>query len=192
MDMRNLDRIAGMLTLIFAAVVGASSADGVSLQTDAHLERMTARHVRVVVYDLVDQTDEHVELVHSREWLIGRIEMQTNITASVWAVEDQMSGSGVAFVRCAPLPHARVDPTAADFGSPKTAFRAGGSRSMTRVIRSCAFHTKAVPSDGRRRCRTGSVRYVPMCRDGTDCCSATPGETGTVTPASTRAFFWMR
>lgn len=105
-----------MLILIFAAVVGASSADGVSLQTDAHLERMTARHVRVVAYDLVDQTDEHVELVHSREWLIGRIERQTNITASVWAVEDQMSGRGVAFVRCAPLPHARVDPTAADFG----------------------------------------------------------------------------
>ena len=73
-------------------------------------------HVKVVAYDLVDQTDDHAELVFVREWLVGHTESRTNITASVWAFEDVLSGCGTVFVRCAPLPHSRVDPSAADFG----------------------------------------------------------------------------
>ena len=73
-------------------------------------------HARIVAYDLVDQTDGHDELVHVREWLLGSNEHQSNLTTSIWAVEDMLSGNGTVFVRCAPLPHARVDPSAADFG----------------------------------------------------------------------------
>lgn len=102
--------------LALAAAAGALLADDFSIKIDECVEPLAAKHVRVVAYDLVDQTDEHCELVHSREWLAGHSERQTNITAAVWAVEDQMSGKGVAFVRCAPLPHARVNPSAADFG----------------------------------------------------------------------------
>ena len=82
----------------------------------AETVHMAQGHVKVVVYDLVDQTDEHAELVHVREWLVGHTESMTNLTASIWAIEDVLSGRGTVFVRCAPLPHARVDPSAADFG----------------------------------------------------------------------------
>ena len=73
-------------------------------------------HAKIVAYDLVDQTDGHDELVHVREWLLGSNEHQPNLTTSILAVEDLLSGNGTVFVRCAPLPHARVNPSAADFG----------------------------------------------------------------------------
>ena len=73
-------------------------------------------HAKIVVYDLVDQTDGHDELLHVREWLLGNNEHQPNLTTSIWSVEDMLSGNGTVFVRCAPLPHARVNPSAADFG----------------------------------------------------------------------------
>ena len=82
----------------------------------AETVRMAQGHVKVVVYDLIDQTDEHAELAHVREWLVGHTESMTNLTASIWAIEDVLSGRGTVFVRRAPLPHARVDPSAADFG----------------------------------------------------------------------------
>ena len=102
--------------LALTAAAGVLLADDFCLKGEEYVEPLAAKHVRVVAYDLVDQTDEHCELVHLREWLTGHSESKTNITAAVWAVEDQMSGKGVAFVRCAPLPHARVNPAAADFG----------------------------------------------------------------------------
>lgn len=98
-----------------AIVAGMAGAD-VARWTDECVEPLVSRHVKVVAYDLVDQTDGHAELVHAREWLVGHNESQTNITAAVWAVEDQMTGKGTAFVRCAPLSHARVNPAVADFG----------------------------------------------------------------------------
>ena len=73
-------------------------------------------HAKIVAYDLVDQTDGHDELVHVREWLLGSNEHQPDVTTSILSVEDMLSGNGTVFVRCAPLPHARVDPSAADFG----------------------------------------------------------------------------
>ncbi len=107
---------ASTISLVLAVVAGTAFADAHRLRTGEYVEPLAAAHVRVVAYDLVDQTDEHAELVHSREWLVGRSERQSKVTASVWAAEDQTTGRGVAFVRCAPLPHARVDPSAADFG----------------------------------------------------------------------------
>ena len=73
-------------------------------------------HLKVVKFDLVDQTDEHNELVHRTEWLLGHNESETNLTASILAVENILTGEGTAFVRRAPLPHARMNPQAADFG----------------------------------------------------------------------------
>ena len=73
-------------------------------------------HARIVAYDLVDQTDGHDELVHVREWLLGNNEHQPDVTTSILSVEDMLSGSGTVLVRCAPLPHARANPSAADFG----------------------------------------------------------------------------
>ena len=73
-------------------------------------------HLKVVKYDLADQTDMHNELVQRNEWLLGRNESETNLTTSVLAVEDVLTGEGTVFVRQAPLPHARMNPQAADFG----------------------------------------------------------------------------
>lgn len=72
-------------------------------------------HLRVVAYELVDRTDDHNELVHRREWLAGGNERSTDVTAPILAYESPLTGEGAAFVRVAPLPHARANPSAADF-----------------------------------------------------------------------------
>ena len=97
-------------------VAGIACLAGSVLADVAEIMRMPQGHVKVVAYDLMDQTDGHAELVHAREWLVGHTESQTNLIASIWALEDVLTGCGTVFVRCAPLPHARVNPRAADFG----------------------------------------------------------------------------
>ena len=97
-------------------VAGIACLAGSVLADGAEIMRMPQGHVKVVAYDLMDQTDGHAELVHAREWLVGHTESQTNLIASIWALEDVLTGCGTVFVRCAPLPHARVNPRAADFG----------------------------------------------------------------------------
>ena len=98
-----------------ALIVGLSCPVALSARVAETIE-LPQGHLKVVAYDLADQTDGHAELVHVREWLVGHTESQTNLTAAIWALEDVLSGRGTVFVRCAPLPHARVDPSAADFG----------------------------------------------------------------------------
>lgn len=107
-----------MKTLFARCLVGVSLL-GLARPALAHVAEtldLPQGHVKVVAYDLVDQTDDHAELVLVREWLVGHTESRTNVTASIWAFEDVLSGRGTVFARCAPLPHARVNPSAADFG----------------------------------------------------------------------------
>ena len=109
MKKTRLNVLCGMgLALTFST---AQAADGV-----AETLKLPQGHLKVVAYDLMDQTDGHNELVQSREWLLGHNESRTNLVASVWALEDVLTGEGTVFVRRAPLPHARVNPSAADFG----------------------------------------------------------------------------
>ena len=66
-------------------------------------------HLKVVKYDLVDQTDKHNELVHRTEWLLGHNESETNLTASILAVENILTGEGtgddVVIIGCNALNH---------------------------------------------------------------------------------------
>lgn len=71
-------------------------------------------HTRLIAYDLRDQTDDHDELVFTREWLLSSIEGEFALAANVLALEDVLTGEGAAFLRLAPLPHARVS-TEPDF-----------------------------------------------------------------------------
>ena len=77
--------------------------------------RLQPRHLRVIETTLRDQTDHHSELVHSREWLLWMNESPIDIRGCVLAVENPLDGSGIAFLKLAPLPHARQDPQAIDF-----------------------------------------------------------------------------
>ncbi|MDA3923968.1 MAG: alpha-galactosidase [Kiritimatiellae bacterium] len=72
-------------------------------------------HLRVNEIELMDQTDRHDELVFEREWLLMLNEAGFDIKGCVLNVEDMMSGCGAAFVKFAPLPHARHDKTSIDF-----------------------------------------------------------------------------
>ncbi len=73
------------------------------------------QHLRVTEVGLLDQTDKHNELVHEREWLLWVKEDQLDIQGCVLTVENVLDGSGIAFLKLAPLPHARPDTQAADF-----------------------------------------------------------------------------
>ena len=64
-------------------------------------------HIRVTALFLMDQTDRHNELVHEREWLLWPREATFSLACSVLSVEDVLTGEGRAFLRLAPLPHAR-------------------------------------------------------------------------------------
>lgn len=69
---------------------------------------IAADHVRLTAFDLMDRTDDHDELVFTREWLLSSIEKDFDISANVIAAEDVLTGTGAALLRLAPLPHART------------------------------------------------------------------------------------
>lgn len=87
---------------------GKSDAGGETL-------RLQPRHLRVSETTLRDQTDHHGELVQQREWLLWANESPFDIRGCVVAAENALDGSGIAFLKLAPLPHARPDPQAVDF-----------------------------------------------------------------------------
>ena len=72
-------------------------------------------HLRVNEIELMDQTDRHDELFFEREWLLMLNEAGFDIRGCVLNVEDMISGCGAAFVKFAPLPHARHDKKSIDF-----------------------------------------------------------------------------
>ena len=80
---------------------------GLALGSVAENLPISGNPTRLIAYDLRDQTDDHDELVFTREWLLSTIEQDFAITANVIAVENVLTGSGAALLRLAPLPHAR-------------------------------------------------------------------------------------
>jgi len=77
--------------------------------------RLQPKHLRVTEIALRDQTDHHNELLHEREWLSWANESPLEIRGCVLTVENALDGNGIAFLKLAPLPHARPDPQAVDF-----------------------------------------------------------------------------
>ena len=73
------------------------------------------QHLRVTQVSLMDQTDNHNELVSEREWLLMPNEAKFDVQGCVLIAENAIDGSGLAFLKLAPLPHARPDKSAADF-----------------------------------------------------------------------------
>lgn len=73
------------------------------------------QHLRVTQVALMDQTDNHNELVWEREWLLMLNEAKFEVQGCVLTAENVVDGTGLAFLKLAPLPHARQDKTAADF-----------------------------------------------------------------------------
>ena len=70
--------------------------------------QIDANHLRYTAVELVDQTDRHAELVETHERLLAWNEaMFSNYCAAAWH-ENVLTGEGTAYVRIAPLPHARI------------------------------------------------------------------------------------
>jgi len=104
----------------------------VEMSAGAAFVSFGARHVRVVAYWLADQTDFHNELVHKEEWLVGANEGLTDVRAPLLSVEDVLTGEGAAYLRLAPLPHARIDTNAVDFVFSGRDFEGGGRGLLVR------------------------------------------------------------
>lgn len=66
-------------------------------------------HPRLIVVQLVDETDMHDELYFEKEYLLSRCEKTFDVSAPAVFIEDSLTGEGMAFFRQAPLPHARSD-----------------------------------------------------------------------------------
>ncbi len=80
------------------------------------LERFAAAptHLRLTHVDLRDQTDAHNELVFENEWLLHPNERHIRLAGNLFVVENTLTGAGLAFLKHAPLPHARPHRTEAD------------------------------------------------------------------------------
>jgi len=72
-------------------------------------------HLRLTQVALMDQTDNHNELVSEREWLLMPNEAKFELQGCVLSAENTLDGTGVVFLKLAPLPHARPDKAAVDF-----------------------------------------------------------------------------
>lgn len=71
-------------------------------------------HLRLTEVDLADQTDIHNELVQERHWLLQTNE-SIRLRGNLFVLEDSLTGSGLIFLKEAPLPHARPEKDAWDF-----------------------------------------------------------------------------
>ncbi len=72
-------------------------------------------HLRLTQVALMDQTDNRNELVSEREWLLMPNEAKFELQGCVLSAENTLDGTGVVFLKLAPLPHARPDKAAVDF-----------------------------------------------------------------------------
>ena len=68
---------------------------------------LAMRHARLVQVTFRDQTDIHNELVFESEWLLHPAERMLDLQGNLFAIEDPLTGDGLAFLKHAPLPHAR-------------------------------------------------------------------------------------
>ena len=97
------------LRFVLPAVFAVSCAVG---GQDAKEFRYDWTHPRLVVVQLMDDTDHHDELYFESEYLLSRCEKPFEVSAPALFVEDSLTGSGMAFFRQAPLPHARSEVSA--------------------------------------------------------------------------------
>ena len=126
-----------------------------------------AAHVRLAEFQFMDQTDTHNELLTTREWLLMSCEGPFDLTCPLATLEDVFTGRGHAFLRLAPLPHARTT-KACDL-------RVSGARSNLRTFTltangaPMAFVSYSGGAVGRvealQDLQRGLRRYVPG-RDG--------------------------
>ena len=89
--------------------------DSAATVAGAETLALKPQHLRVVQVSLMDQTDNHNELVSEREWLLMPNEATFDVQGCVLIAENVIDGSGLAFLKLAPLPHARPDKRAVDF-----------------------------------------------------------------------------
>ena len=64
---------------------------------------------------LLDQSDEHSELLWERKWLLHPSERRLEVQGNLFAVENTLTGAGRIFVKHAPLPHARESASPFDY-----------------------------------------------------------------------------
>ena len=121
---------AGVLAERLDTEIGGGAAKEVQasgIEVDAQQKALTAnmagaetlalepQHLRVTQVTLMDQTDNHNELVSEREWLLMLNEAKFDVQGCVLTAENVIDGSGLAFLKLAPLPHARQDKEMIDF-----------------------------------------------------------------------------
>lgn len=71
-------------------------------------------HLRLTRVQLQDQTDHHNTLAFENDWLLFPAQEHLYTSGDVFFIEDMLSGEGLAFVKLAPLPHARAIQTQHD------------------------------------------------------------------------------
>ena len=71
-------------------------------------------HLRLTRVQLQDQTDHHNTLAFENDWLLFPAQEHLYTSGDVFCIEDVLDGEGLAFVKIAPLPHARVVQTPHD------------------------------------------------------------------------------
>ena len=69
--------------------------------------QLAPQHLRFTQATLLDQTDNHNELVSEKEWLLMPNEAALQLSGNVFFIENPLSGAGLLFLKQAPLPHAR-------------------------------------------------------------------------------------
>lgn len=75
---------------------------------------LAPQHLKLTQVRLVDQTDAHNELVFEDEWLLHTAE-RVELPGNLFILRNPLNGSGLIFLKEAPLPHARPVKAAVDF-----------------------------------------------------------------------------
>ncbi len=71
-------------------------------------------HLRLIEFQLIDQTDGFDNLLHVMEYRLNIVE-KVSKRGVIFALEDPLSKSGLVFLKLAPLPDSRPVPEAVDF-----------------------------------------------------------------------------
>lgn len=81
------------------------------------LEHFTtsAPHLRLTQVSFRDRSDHHNELVAENTWLLHPSEAGLKIQGCLFVLHDNLRHAGLIFLKEAPLPHVRPEPTEADF-----------------------------------------------------------------------------
>ncbi len=66
---------------------------------------LNIQHFRFTQVTLMDQTDDHNDLVHEKEWM--PLHSKVDASGNLFHIENPVTGDGLVFLKLAPLPHAR-------------------------------------------------------------------------------------